>query len=111
MLVVVLLAICLPVGLSPNLAQVGSPMVDYTCAIGRGAPGLQVQAMVGAKAADHHGALDNNPSFATDTTNLGNSLCRPPKLGDHYSTHPGNYFVRTLAGRVATRKYNGFSST
>jgi hypothetical protein len=35
----------------------------------------------------------------------------PPKLGDHYSTHQGNYFVRTLAGRVATRKNNVFSST
>ena len=23
----------------------------------------------------------------------------PTKLGDHYSTRPGNYFVRTLAGR------------
>ena len=34
-----------------------------------------------------------------------------PKLGDHYSTHQSNFFVRTLAGRVATRKYNGFSST
>jgi hypothetical protein len=35
----------------------------------------------------------------------------PPKLRKHYPTHPGNYFVRTLAGHVVIRNKNGFSST
>ncbi len=28
----------------------------------------------------------------------------PTQTRDHYYTHQGNYFVRTLTGRVATRK-------
>jgi hypothetical protein len=44
--------------------------VDNACTLGWGAAGLQ--AMLGAKAAGHHGVPEVIQSFATNRTNLGN---------------------------------------
>jgi len=44
--------------------------VDDACKLGWGAAGPQ--AMLGAKAAGHHGVPEVIQSFATDTKNLGN---------------------------------------
>ena len=45
----------------------------------------------------------NSPAFGAQAPAGTEALCgtTAPKLGDHYSTHQGNYFVRTLAGRIA----------